>query len=177
VFQNVNGLPDGPTDDKQQQLDEWLQREKVGIVLIAETKKYWPAVPKGRQWRDRMRSVSPSGSFVEAAHNIHEDRASTPGSTQSGGCAAAVLGKVAHFNPTSGQDPSGLGRWTWIRIRGRMIHQEELDDWEAEEGGEEGDGPARGTGIETVLAQQRHRKNKIRNETTRKHAELANLPA
>ena len=171
MFQNVNGLPDGPTDDKQQQLDEWLQREKVGIVLIAETKKYWPAVPKGRQWRDRMRSVSPSGSFVEAAHNIHEDRASTPGSTQSGGCAAAVLGKVAHFNPTSGQDPSGLGRWTWIRIRGRMIHQEELDDWEAEEGGEEGDGPAsrdvvvvsayrpgtgRGTGIETVLAQQRH---------------------
>ena len=170
VFQNVDGLSASPTHETQQLLDEWLQREKVGIVLLSETKLYWPALPKGRQWRDRMRSAFPSGSMAEAAFNLHQDRSSTTGSVQYGGCAAAVLGRVAHANPSSGQDPFGLGRWSWIRIRGRMINRTEDEDFELEERGEEGEAPAShdvvvvsayrpcrgdGRGVDTVSFQHR----------------------
>lgn len=167
-FQNVSTLPESPTGDKQELLKEWFLKEDIGIVLLAETNKYWPDIPGGRQWRDRMRSVSPSGFYAESTYNVHQVRR-TRSAFQWGGCAAAVLGDTAHSTPTGGSDTSGLGRWVWIRIKGKRIRQEHTFREDSDEGVEPESEPAsrdvifvsayrpnpQGKGNRTVWAQQR----------------------
>ena len=46
VFQNIDGLPDDPDDVKHEQLNTWLKSECVGVALLAEMNRFWPAVPQ-----------------------------------------------------------------------------------------------------------------------------------
>ena len=47
MFQNVHGLPELATSQKQIQINRWLQDERVGIALLAETNRRWSLVPEG----------------------------------------------------------------------------------------------------------------------------------
>ena len=123
VFQNVNGLPELATSQKQVQINRWLQDERVGIALLAETNRRWPVVPEGHRWIDRMRAVSRDGHFSAMANNKHPSgRQQQRGSSFCwGGCVASTLHNVAHASKAQGSDPTGLGRWAYIRIRGKKI--------------------------------------------------------
>ena len=123
VFQNLNGLPELATSSKQIQINKWLQDERVGIALLAETNLRWPLVPEGHRWMDRMRTVSRDGHFSAMATNRHlSGRQQQRGSSFCyGGCVASTLPSVAHASKEQGSDPTGLGRWAYIRIRGKKI--------------------------------------------------------
>ena len=112
VFQNINGVPESATSQKQVQINQWLQEERVGIALLAETNQHWPLVPEGQRWTDRMRAVSRAGHFLAMATNRHlsghhRQRGS---SFCYGGCVASALDAVAHASKEQGSDPTGLGR-------------------------------------------------------------------
>ena len=80
-----------------------------------------------------MRRVSPSGLYAESTFNSTQTRA-TSSSFQYGGCAAAILGNDAHSARSGGQDPTGLGRWVWIRLRGKKPrHRDDAVDEDEEE--------------------------------------------
>ncbi|CAJ1953797.1 unnamed protein product, partial [Cylindrotheca closterium] len=49
----------------------------------------------------------------------------TPSAHQWGGCSATLLNKVAHRAKSGRKDETGLGRFSWIKIRGRDIRQQE----------------------------------------------------
>ena len=117
-FQNVQGVPDRTTDDKQRQISAWLIRECVSISLMAETNRYWPSVPRDHQWRERLRKDFPTGHFSSTSCNTKQTRVSTS-THQRGGCITSLLGSVAHGARTSGVDSSGLGRYAWCRIEGK----------------------------------------------------------
>ena len=117
-FQNVQGVPDRTTDDKQRQISAWLIRECVSISLMAETNRYWPSVPRDHQWRERLRKDFPTGHFSSTSFNTKQTRVSTS-THQMGGCVTSLLGSVAHGARTSGVDSSGLGRYAWCRIEGK----------------------------------------------------------
>ena len=70
-----------------------------------------------------MRNVSRVGHFSALASNIHfSGRNQQLGSScRYGGCVASVFNDVAHASKEQGSDPTGLGRWAYIRIRGKKI--------------------------------------------------------
>ncbi|CAJ1940657.1 unnamed protein product [Cylindrotheca closterium] len=48
----------------------------------------------------------------------------TPSAHQWSGCSATLLNKVARRAKSGGKDETGLGRFSWIKIRGRDIQQQ-----------------------------------------------------
>ena len=120
VFQNVNGLPYLATDSKQGQIQDWLKNERVGIALLAETNTHWPSLPEGHGWNDRMREVGKRGYFTAVAHNRHQPRSGASSFKQQGGTAVSVFNEAAHSAKSSGCDPTGLGRWSFVRLRGKQ---------------------------------------------------------
>ena len=127
VFQNVNGLPESPSASKQLQIQKWLLEQQVGIVLFAETNRHWSSLTEDLGWRERVRRSSRAGFYAVAAHNVHQNRHLAPSSLQYGGCAAALLNETAHAAKECGRDPSGLGRWTFIRIQGKVVDGQAKD--------------------------------------------------
>ena len=123
-FQNIQTAPEDPNAEKQQQLERWLRSSDIGIALFAELNRFWPVIPIGRKWRDRMRKVSTNGFYCKTAWNSNQSRSYTS-SQQAGGCSAAVFGQTSHGVRAGGQDSTGLGRFAWIRIEGRTIHHQQ----------------------------------------------------
>lgn len=120
VFQNINGVPNSANSGKQHQINQWLKNENVGIALFAEVNRHWPSVPEGNRWPDRMRHVSKSGHYSAIANNINQKR-HLSSSFQYGGCIASIFNDVSKCAKESGHDPSGLGRWAYVRVRGKQF--------------------------------------------------------
>ncbi|CAJ1931590.1 unnamed protein product, partial [Cylindrotheca closterium] len=91
----MQGLPFPMTHEKQKGLFKCWTDERVGIALLAEVNLQW------------------SAEFP------------TPLAHQWGGCSATLLNKVARRAKSGGKDETGLGRFSWIKIRGRDIRQQE----------------------------------------------------
>jgi len=72
--------------------NEWLQ---------AKTRGWWEA----NQW-----------SISQNKQDAHGDK------FQSGGTAVLVVNKMSHKTTKPGDDPTGLGRWSWVRLRGKENH-------------------------------------------------------
>ncbi|CAJ1940619.1 unnamed protein product, partial [Cylindrotheca closterium] len=54
-------------------------------------------------------------------YNRHQDRSAATSAVQWGGCIATVLNQVAHRAKEAGRDPTGLGRWAYVRLQGRKL--------------------------------------------------------
>ena len=120
LFQNVHGISSATWDEKQRGLFQCWKNEKVGISLLAEMNLNWNMIPPGQKWFDRVRS-SPSarqGHYSSVSFNHHQE-IPVASAFQWGGCSSTLLGEVAHSARSSGSDPSGLGRWSWVKLRGR----------------------------------------------------------
>ena len=77
-------------------------------------------MPEGTRWRDRIRSAAQGKAYYAAsAHNQHRLKSFSTRTQCYGGTAAALLGTTAHAAHGGGNDPTGLGRWTYIRIQGK----------------------------------------------------------
>ncbi|CAJ1948100.1 unnamed protein product [Cylindrotheca closterium] len=124
LFQNVQGLPFPMTHEKQKGLFKCWTDERVGIALLAEVNLQWSAVPRGHKWFDRVKSFTNQGHFSSVSYYEHQEFP-TPSAHQWGGCSATLLHKVARRAKSGGKDESGLGRFSWIKIRGRDIRQQE----------------------------------------------------
>ncbi|CAJ1941642.1 unnamed protein product, partial [Cylindrotheca closterium] len=132
TFQNVNGVPEEGDHVKQRQINSWLQDERVGIALLAEAKTFWPSVPEGHGWNDRMRQAmmkaKHKGFYSAVAYNKQQSRSSATTSFQWGGCIATVLSQVSHRAIESGSDSTGLGRWAYVRLQGKKLKAQGGDD-------------------------------------------------
>lgn len=85
--------------------------------LFSEVNRHWSSVPEGNRWPDRMLHVSKSGHYSAIANNTNQKRHSSS-SFQYGGCIASIFNEVSKCAKESGRDPSGLGRWAYVRVRG-----------------------------------------------------------
>ncbi|CAJ1944017.1 unnamed protein product [Cylindrotheca closterium] len=124
LFQNVQGLPFPMTHEKQKgHFKRWTD-ERVGIALLAEVNLQWSAVPIGHKWFDRVKTFTYQGHFSSVSYYKHQE-IPTPSAHQWGGCSATLLHKVVRHAKSGGKDESGLGRFSWIKIWGRDIRQQE----------------------------------------------------
>ena len=47
------------------------------------------------------------------------------GTQQYGGVVTVAIGETCHRVADSGQDPKGLGRWSWIKLQGQLLGWED----------------------------------------------------
>ena len=119
LFQNVHGIPLKMGEEKQRGLFQCWKDERVGISLLAEMNLNWNAVPLGQRWYDRVRQGGVKrGHYSSVAYNALQEIPSKS-AFQWGGCSATLLNQVSHASRSAGVDPTGLGRWAWVKVRGR----------------------------------------------------------
>ncbi|CAJ1933445.1 unnamed protein product, partial [Cylindrotheca closterium] len=127
TFQNVNGVPEEGDHVKQRQINSWLQDEQVGIALLAEAKTFWPSIPEGHGWNDRMHQATMKakhkGFYSAVAYNKQQSQSSATTAFQWGG-----LSQVSHRAKESGSDLTGLGRWAYVCLQGKKLKAQGGDD-------------------------------------------------
>jgi len=114
VFESFNGLaPWYVRNDKIVLARRFLHRIKADGYLGTECRAQWDIL----RHSNKLEQLFKSEVQIKAvsAHNIHEDDTRA----QEGGTAIIAFDQLASLVKTSGVDPSGLGRWSWVKILGK----------------------------------------------------------
>jgi len=115
-FQNIGTQPNCRRNNKTHHNAAAMATGAYDVALFAGLN---PAKLKsGQLWTDRMSlEASTRGSFSFFGYNKQElIRASWK---QTGGTACTVSKLFRSMLTSHGVDPRGLGRWSWVRIRGK----------------------------------------------------------
>ena len=117
-FENVDGYSVDvqkhyKDNRKLKYLNNLLQRLEVDVMGAVETRTHWDLLP-GTHGLSRLLDQRDGGRCC-GSHNKHERFSLFQ---QGGTCVASAETMVDSF-VDSGVDTSGLGRWSWIRMKGR----------------------------------------------------------
>jgi len=99
-----------------------MRRLHVHALQLAETGIDWNCMGEDEQLRKVARrhltenTDKPEPCRVATAHNVHSG---TRHRKQWGGTAIITRGKLAQTYMGQGEDPTRLGRWVWMRFKGR----------------------------------------------------------
>ena len=114
VSQNVSGLPAFPRHVKYADLQSFLLDYSVDIMCLSEVNLAWHNVPE----TDHLAQVVRPWFHSAATHVAwYRDKEHTT-NYQPGGTAIIVRDSHTGRICGSGRDPSGLGRWVWVQLRG-----------------------------------------------------------
>ncbi len=115
-FQNVGGiLPENDGDQKVQVLCQFTQQNQIDAFSFAEHNISWDLLPKAQQMAKQMRGWWENAHWT-TAFNKQE---TNPILHQPGGTRIAVFNALSHKALKLGGDEMGLGRWSWVRLRGQ----------------------------------------------------------
>jgi hypothetical protein len=116
-FININGVPSSSEDPKNKLIFNSIADSQLGIIGMAEMNRCWHLLQDKDKWRSRTR-----GWWESAHHNLGYNKQDKELSTafQPGGTATISTNSFCHRIIKSGQDPKGLGRWTWTLYKGRQ---------------------------------------------------------
>ena len=113
-FLNINGWPKDPFDPKNKQLQSLINDHDFDAFAMTEMNRYWPALPMQDRLYERTFKWWQSLHISQAFNKDFK-----PLSDFLPGCTAVFSrNHAASRAMKSGQDPSGLGRWTWTRYWG-----------------------------------------------------------
>ena len=116
-FENVNGLPIGNRGEKHdyRHLTHIFNRCSIDIFGAAETKTNFSCVDSKNSLNERLFQYDPLTPVRTAtSQNTHEKL----GKRQWGGTCTIARGEITDRVFETGIDTSGLGRWSWIKLRG-----------------------------------------------------------
>ena len=114
VSLNVSGLPANPSSLKYQDLQAFLYDYSVDILCLSELNLAWHCLPEESHFSHVTRQWFRSAASVVA---WFRDRSLTS-PFQHGGVGILVRDSHTGRICGRGEDPSGLGRWVWLRLRG-----------------------------------------------------------
>ena len=120
LFQNINNLPASRLTTKSRLTIDFMVRSAAGVFGFAETGLYWPQLPESDRWYERT-----FGKFRVSKCRLSFNT-TEPTRTeihQHGGSGLLCTNGTADRMSTSGADPSGLGRWSWMLFEGRPHHR------------------------------------------------------
>lgn len=117
-MQNINLLPQSARNYKSRQLVNHIREGQYDVFLMNEVGLYWSKLDPSDQWSERTIGLSDSTSIF--ANNTREPQLSEH--VQHGGVGIVATGEVKHRITEKGSDPSGLGRWVWMRMSGKEGH-------------------------------------------------------
>ena len=119
-FENVDGLNIEPTKPTTQNIklnyfNLLMAKMEVDIYGGAESRTNWNLVPHTHSFKKSLSMRE--GSHCCTGHNSHENFSLK----QQGGTFIASTPTAGQYIREMGNDSTGLGRWSWMRVEGRTI--------------------------------------------------------
>ena len=114
--QNINCIGcNQDNNEKEERAKNWLIQNSVDIVGWQETGVAFHLLPKYKRLSHRMRDIRWNKMRISSSNNRHEANETF----QYGGTAVMSFDESAHRIKSTGADPTGLGRWSWIMYEGK----------------------------------------------------------
>ena len=117
-LQNINLLSESARHYKSRQLVQHIRDAEYDVFCMDEVGLYWDFLDAADRWPERVIGLPDSTSIF--ANNTTEPHLSNK--LQYGGVGIVATGEAKHRITARGKDPSGLGRWVWIRLTGKEGH-------------------------------------------------------
>ena len=115
-FVNINGIPQSSNHPKNKLIQEFLLNAEIDIMGFVETNVKWNMLKGSDSLQERTLGWWQLQKAICA--NNTQDVLTTSSAYQQGGSAILTNNRVAERIISSGKDSSGMGRWTWVRVRG-----------------------------------------------------------
>ena len=115
---NINGIGVTRSNEKCTSLRRYIQEHQVDVTCISETNVNWAKLRTMNTLWDRTKGWF-EHRIIGVAYNIQQ-RVTGKKKKQQGGTATLLKDKIAHRHKDNGFDPTGLGRWSWVRISGKQ---------------------------------------------------------
>ena len=119
TFQNTGQMKQFIMSSKSEQIAKAFKKSNASVALYAEhsLNQKSKQIPTTERFHQRMINVNPS-SLSKISFNVHAND-DTPWNYP-GGTALTVDRISRGHHASNGVDSSGLGRWTWIRLEGKL---------------------------------------------------------
>jgi len=115
VFQNVGGFSqEEEMALKLAAIHRFTVEHEVDVFGFTEANTCWDILPSSHRLARRTRGWWENSQWI-VSHNRNEHQ---DADYQPGGTGILCVNQVAHHTLKPGDDPLGLGRWCWVRIRG-----------------------------------------------------------
>jgi hypothetical protein len=119
MLHNVNRLPISRSTDKSKKFISTIPNKQIDVALITEVGLYWKLLDGGDQWYERVQESFQATRSKMAYNNTEPTLTAT---VQFGGVGLIAVDDIAHRVSDQGQDITGLGRWSWLRLKGKQGH-------------------------------------------------------
>ncbi len=119
VSQNIQTLPVDARSERSRKVVNTIGSTESDVFLMGEVKLYWPLVENQNKWFERV-----IGKFRahRSLFGCNTTEHSITGLQQYGGVGLIATDEAVNRARNGGKDPSGLGRWVWMRFQGRNGH-------------------------------------------------------
>ena len=104
-----------PDNSKERELKDWMVEKEIDCIGLQETNVFWKKCQDRAQFRERMRHHEWEFVRTATSYNKHEYTALN----QYGGTSVVATNTIASRVISTGLDDAGLGRWAWIKFRGK----------------------------------------------------------
>ena len=111
-FQNINGLPVEAKNEKHQLLLSSMKEIQADYFGMIELNVNFNCIHPNSMWRERFK-------IQQHTHHVYNQHSTSTAKKLYGGVGAILSDNATHRCLESGEDPSGLGRWTWSKLQGK----------------------------------------------------------
>ena len=112
--QNVNGIPENMKTTKSKKMIHSVKDWNLDVWACSEIKIRWDKIDSRHQWAERTTGFKNRNWLF--AHNRHENGRDK---FLPGGVGIMAVNEMRGRIVEKGKDPSGIGRWTWMKLAGR----------------------------------------------------------
>lgn len=119
VSKNIQGLGVRVGGIKEDELKSGLVNKNIDIVGIQEPNVNWSKCKNNDKFSERMRS--PEWEYVR--YSLAYNKNNNQSRQQYGECITLSIDQVTHRVSGSGADERGLGRWSWILLKGKNMNK------------------------------------------------------
>ena len=118
TFQNTGPQPASSYAHKAVQIARAFKESKASVALYAETSLNEPLIRPEHRFHSRMRRINKA---AQSFSNNNRHLGPNSAWNARGGTAITIDSYMGSHKTQdgSGADPTGLGRWTWVRVRGK----------------------------------------------------------
>ena len=114
-FQNIGPQAANKNELRALQTTNYINNNNYEIFLFVEHGLNLKKIKPEHQWNERMTRKGRNYSLL----SYNKNDANTASAQLYGGTGISLMGEILHKRHQQGHDPSSLGRWSWIRLRGR----------------------------------------------------------
>jgi hypothetical protein len=116
MLQNINNLPVSSHVYRSQQLVDCIATQELDVFLMTKVGLCWNKASAYDQWNQRTTGQLKHQKSVFSYNKTKLHQTKT---IQHGGVGICTADEGVHRLLSTGGDPSGLGRWAWVRLRGK----------------------------------------------------------